>query len=135
MLSKYKENTNREFAPVYFKFTTTTVICLKDSLYKSLQEIFNRIDNWTSEGSSWAIGSIDGEYVSISIYSPFLGSSCIVLLDKLRNSRKGLINIKNNENKFFLWCDIRHLNPLKTHPGKIIKADEEVICSLDYVDI
>ena len=29
---------------------------------------------------------------------------------------KGLINIKNNDNKCFLWCHIRHLNPLKTHP-------------------
>ena len=26
---------------------------------------------------------------------------------------KGLINIKNNDNKCFLWCHIRHENPLE----------------------
>ena len=38
---------------------------------------------------------------------------------------KGLINIKNNDNKCFLWCHIRHLNPLKTHPERITKADNK----------
>ena len=35
------------------------------------------------------------------------------LPNKLKNSMKGLINIKNNYNKCFLLCHIRHLNPLQ----------------------
>ena len=31
---------------------------------------------------------------------------------------KVFINIKNDD-KCFLWCHIRHLNPLKTHPERI----------------
>ena len=50
--------------------------------------------------------------------------------NKLRNSMKGLINIKNNDNKCFLWCHIRHLNPLKIRPQ--IKADKNMINDLDY---
>ena len=38
---------------------------------------------------------------------------------------KDLINIKNNYNKSFLWCHIRHINPLKTHPARITKADKK----------
>ena len=38
---------------------------------------------------------------------------------------KDLINIKNNVNKCFLWCHIRHLNPLKTRLGKITKLDKK----------
>ena len=49
--------------------------------------------------------SIGSEYVNISIYSPLSGSSCI---NKLRNSKEGLINIENNDNKCFLRCHIRH---------------------------
>ena len=45
---------------------------------------------------------------------------------------KGLINIKNNDNKCFLWCHIRHLNPLKIHPKKITKADKNMVIDLDY---
>ena len=55
--------------------------------------------------------------------------------DKLRNSKKDLINIKNNDNKCFLWCHIRHLNPLKIHPERITKTDRRMDNNLDYVDI
>ena len=75
-----------------------------------------RIDNWSNEGSGWIIESIEAQYVNISIYSPLSGSTYIELPDKLKNPMKGLINITNNDNKYFLWYHIRHLNPLKTHP-------------------
>ena len=45
---------------------------------------------------------------------------------------KDLINIKNNVNKCFLWCHIRHLNPLKTRLGKITKLDKKKINDFDY---
>ena len=70
-----------------------------------------------NEGSGWIIELIDAEYVNISIYSPLSGSSYIELPVRLRSPMKGWVNIKNNDNKCFLWCDIRHLNPLKIHPG------------------
>ena len=34
LLSKYRENTEKEFAPVYFNSTTKTVFGLEDSLAK-----------------------------------------------------------------------------------------------------
>ena len=45
---------------------------------------------------------------------------------------KGLINIKNNDNKCFLWCNTRHLNPLRMHPERIIKADRNMVNNLNY---
>ena len=38
---------------------------------------------------------------------------------------KDLINIKNSYNKSFLWCHIRHINALETHPARITKADKK----------
>ena len=35
------------------------------------------------------------------------------LLVELRSPRKGLINIKNKDQKCFLWCHVRHINPSK----------------------
>ena len=69
------------------------------------------------------------------MYSPLSGSSYIKLPDKLSNSKKGLINMKNNDNKRFLWSHIRHLNPLKIHAERITKADKRMVNDLDYVDI
>ena len=48
---------------------------------------------------------------------------------------KGLINIKNNDNKCFIWCHIRHLNLLKIHPERITKADKNTVNNLDYEGI
>ena len=45
LLSKYKENTDRELAPIYFNSTTNTVIGPKYGLDLSFQEIFNRMYN------------------------------------------------------------------------------------------
>ena len=46
-----------------------------------------------------------------------------------------MINIKNNNNKCFLWCHIRHLTLLKIHPERITKADRKIVNDLDYADI
>ena len=50
---------------------------------------------------------------------------------KLRNSMKDLINIKNNDNKCFVWSRIRHLNPLKIHSERI-KKHTKLVNDLDY---
>ena len=34
---------------------------------------------------------------------------------ELRTSKKVLINIKNNNQKCFLWCHVKYLNPVKIH--------------------
>ena len=51
--------------------------------------------------------------------SPLIGSTYIELpsgLKKIKELKKGLINIKNNYNKCFLWCHIRHLNLVEKIP-------------------
>ena len=59
-----------------------------------------------------------------------MGSTYFVLPDKLKNPMKGLINIKNNYNKCFLWRHTRHLNLVKTHPESIAKEDKNMVNDL-----
>ena len=54
---------------------------------------------------------------------------------ELKHPRKGLINIKNNDQKCFLWCHVRHINPLKEHPEKIKKIDTKIACNINYDEI
>ena len=68
---------------------------------------------------------METQYVNISVYSPLIGSTYMELSDELKNSIKGLINIKNNDNKCFLWCHIRYLNLVKRHPERITKEDKK----------
>ena len=85
------------------------------SIDKSFEEILCRIDNWINEGSGWITESINSEYVNISKYAPLFGNSFIELPNELKHLKKCLINVKNKDNKCFLWRRVRHLNPLKKH--------------------
>ena len=126
MLSKNKENKDKEFVPDYFNSATKTVITSnKCDTDKYFQEMLYRIDNWINEGSVWVVESIKAEYVNISVYSPSSVSAYIELSHKLKSSKKGLIITKNNGKKCFLWCHIRHLNPLKAHLEIITKAHKK----------
>ena len=133
LLSKIKTDENIEYSPVYFNLTTKTVINSNEfGLDQTFQEILYRIDNWINERSGWIVESIEGFYLNVSSYSPLIGSACIEIPDELKNSRKGLINIQNNDNKYFLWCHVRHLNLIDKNPQRIRKKDKELVSKLNY---
>ena len=81
--------------------TITKVNDLEPELNMSRQEILNTIDKWVSEGSGWVIDRIDSHYLNVTLYKPLNGSSYIELPTDLRNTKKGLINIKNEDNECF----------------------------------
>ena len=114
LLKKYKLNEEIEFAPVYFNSVAKLVINHRFKLEESFQEILYKIDCWINEGSGWIIESIESQYVNISTYRPLLGNSYIELPIELNHPRKGLINIRNNDQKCFSWCHVRHINLQKS---------------------
>ena len=105
------------------------------SLEASKQIILNKISIWISEGSGWTVESVDKHYLNVVKYAPLEGSSYIKLPKELQNSKKGLINIKNNDNECFRWCHIRHLNSQKNNQQRINKYDKEYIKNLNYSGI
>ena len=99
------------------------------------EEILQRIAKWLSEGSQWVIDKILHHYINVASYIPLRGNSYLPLPVELRNSKKGLINLKNEDDKCFLWCHIRHLKPAKIHPERIKIADKAFAKELDYSDV
>ena len=127
-----------EYKTAYFNSKPQTIINnveIPEALQSSKQQILNMIAQWVSEGSGWTIQSVDNHYLNIVQYKPMKGSSYIKLPQKLRNSRRGLINMKNEDNECFRWCHIRHLNPQAKYPQRIKKSDKEYINKLDYSGI
>ena len=88
-----------------------------------------------SEGSGWVISNIDEHYINTAVYKPLEGSSYISLPLELRNSKKGLVNLKNDENECFRWCHFHYSNPQEKNPQRIITSDREVLLELDYEGI
>ena len=132
MLKKYKPNGEIEFRPVYFNSTTKTVINHKFSLKNAFQEILYRIDNQINEGSGWIVELTESQYINISTYRPLSGASYMKLPAKLKSSKKELINIKNNNQKCFLWCHVRHINSIKIHPERVTQENRILANDLDY---
>ena len=77
------------------------MINYKFSLENAFQEIFNEINNWINEGSAWIVELIESQYINISTYRPLSESSYVELPAELKSPKKGLINIKNNDQKCF----------------------------------
>ena len=126
------------YKTVYFNSKPQTIINnteISEALQLSKQEILNMIAQWVSEGSGWTIQSVDNHYLNIVQYQPMKGSSYIKLPQELRNSSKGLINMKNEDNECFRWCHIRHLNSQDKYPQRIKKSDKQHIQDLDYTGI
>ena len=131
LLKKYKTDGETEFRPVNFNSTTKTVINHKFKLESSFQEILYLNDNKINEGSGWIVESIESQYIDISTYRPLSRISYVGLPVELKSSKKGLINIKNNGQKCFLWCHVRHINPIKIRPGITTKEDKKLVKNLD----
>ena len=112
--------------------TIAKVDDIEPELNTSRQEILNTVDKWLSGGSGWVINSINNHYINITLYKPLHGSSYIELPIELKNSAKGLINMKNKDGECFKWCHVRHLNPQKKDPQRIKKEDKQLIEGLNY---
>ena len=98
------------YKPAYFNSRAQIVLTPNDflpSLGISQQQLLNGIGVWLSEGSGWIIRCIDEHYINTVVYEPTKGSSYIPLLIELQHSRKVLVNLINEDNECFRWCQIR----------------------------
>ena len=94
------------YKPAYFNSRALIIINLNDilpSLGLSQQQLLNGIGVWLSEGSGWNISNIDEYYINTVVYEPTKGSSYIPVPTELKHSRKGLVNLKNEDNECFRW--------------------------------
>ena len=80
---------------------TKTVINHRFRLENASQEILYLIDSWINKRSGWIVESIESQYINISTYRLLSESAYINLAVELRTPKKGLINIKNKDQKCF----------------------------------
>ena len=104
-------------------------------LGRAAENILSNIAKWISNGSGWLIKEVSGHFINIVKYLPLRGNSYIQLPKELQHHKKGLINLQNRDDKCFLWCHNRYLNPCKKNPQRITKDDRETAKALDYSGI
>ena len=98
----------------------------ENDLYVTMTEraIENMAAQQQVEGSGWRFHSIIRLELHIVDYNPLRGETWIALPKELAN-KNAIINPKNEDNKCFMWCILRALNPTKDHPERIDKKLKE----------
>ena len=98
----------------------------EDDLYIMMTEriIENMASMQQVKGSGWRFHSIIRLELHVVSYNPLRGETWIALPKELVNKR-AIINPKNKDNKCFLWCVLRALNPRKKDSERIDKKLKE----------
>ena len=82
-----------------------------------------------AEGSGWVFVEVENLTLHTDIWDPIKASSYINLPKELKN-KKAIINMKNEDNKCFLWCVLRALNPKNKNNERIdtdLKSKENTL--------
>ena len=140
LMVAFKKFVNSEivYQTAYFNSKPQTITNdeqINEALQLSKEQILNIIAQWISKGSGWTIESVYNHHLNIVQHKPMNASSYIKLPQELRNSSKGFINMKNEDNECFRWCHIRCFNPVDKDPQRIKKSDKQYIQDLDYTGI
>ena len=86
--------------------------------YTMVERILENMATFQREGSAWRLLSIIQLHLHIVRYNPLRRGTYIPLPKEL-TSKKAIINMKNSDNRCFLWCVLRALNPKVDHPEKV----------------
>ena len=82
------------------------------------KNILNDIDAYQENGSGWYFVEVVQLEIHTAEFNPNKGSSYIDLPSWIKN-KKAIVNIKNKDDKCFLWCVLRHLHPKEKNDERI----------------
>src|SRR5206468_7075244 len=106
---------------------------IRKALKFQKEDFLRKIDRYTNQGSGWTISRIKKHFIIMYRYKPLRGKSYIPLPDSIQN-RGATINIKNNDNKCFIYFLGRRLdpNPQKDHLERCNKRLKETCKKLGF---
>ena len=101
-------------------FSTRNYINLESTnieklVQKCFSKILNDLDDFSSNGSGWYFKEVLRLEVDTVKFNPTKGGSYIDLPSWIKD-KKAIVNIKNKDEKCFLWCILRHLYPKEKNP-------------------
>ena len=93
-----------------------------DVMIDRIEEEIQKVERAPNTG--WRFHSVINLELHTAEWVPLRGSSYIELPKELKN-KKAIINMKNDDNKCFLWCVLRALNPGSINPERLDKKLKE----------
>ena len=85
---------------------------------KCIKKIIEQIEIYEKNGRGWYFKEVVQLEIHTVEFNPMEGSSYIPLPDWVKN-KKAIVNIKNKDEKCFLWCILRYLYPRDRHEERL----------------
>ena len=120
-----------------FHFYSAIKIILENT---DVEEVFNEMVDEietaiqiteNAEGSGWMLESIIDIKLHTAEWNPLNAGSYMELPAYLKN-KKAIINMKNQDDKCFLWCVLRALNPVEKNKERV---DKNLISKQDTLNM
>ena len=83
---------------------------VKEILAKVILSILEKISIYQKNGSGWYFKEVVHLEIHTVNFNPMRGSAYIPLSDWIMR-KKAIVNIRNTDEKCFLWCVLRYLHP------------------------
>ena len=84
-------------------------------------QLSSAVENWNSRGSGFVLDRITKFVVCITKFRPMHGGSSYFEAPEYIKKKKCILNIKNYDQKCFLWSILASLYPLKQNAGEVSK--------------
>ena len=97
----------------------------------SIQTIEERIQNFNQRGSNWRFQRVLSLDIHFTDFQPLHGSTFLPLPRKIE-TKKAVINMKNDDDQCFKWSVVRALNLVDVHPERITKELKEQSEKFDW---
>ncbi|GFW18500.1 c2H2-type domain-containing protein [Trichonephila clavipes] len=109
-LTRTTQENDVEYITPHFR-SNCLVELMENTIAEHLESAFKKIQNsfeeFTQRGSGWTLDKILKLELNIAKYQPLCPSSYIPLPKKLAD-KKAILNIKNEDQKCFVWCLLAH---------------------------
>lgn len=88
------------------------------NINEAFQGVNSALEEFVNHGSNWTVNKVMSLEVNTVKYSPISGSSYMELPRKIQFTG-GIINIRNKDQKCFLWSILAALHPVPAHPERV----------------
>ena len=108
-----------EFSPYFHTepYTSPQAGDLRKQIQVDYERLEDRVDQLTQMGSGWTLRQVHELQLQMAEYQPLHGSSYLELHPYFENE-KSIINVKNEDDKCFMWAILAALHPVSAHPER-----------------
>ena len=92
-------------------------------IYFSEDTILAQMEMYAEKGSNWVFKEVVKFEIHTVEFNPSKGSSYISLPSWISN-KKAIINLKNKDEKCFLWCILRYLHPSTDNASRLTDLEK-----------